>query len=150
MILVDGNGIIHQNGFGLACHLGVLLDTPTVGCGKTFFYVDGLSKQRVEEDCEDYLKQDGDFVKLVGKSKREWAAAVKCSKGSDQPVFVSIGHKISLLTAIDSVLSVSVTKIPEPIRLADIKSRAKIRDLNKYWNKLEKDVRHYDMIYKNK
>lgn len=47
VILVDGNGIIHQNKFGLACHLGVLLKTPAIGCGKTFFYVDGLSKQGV-------------------------------------------------------------------------------------------------------
>lgn len=63
---------------------------------------------------------------------------MKTSKGSDTPIFVSVGHKISLLTAIDAVLSVSVYQVPEPIRLADIKSRAKIRELNKNWNALEK------------
>ena len=43
--MTDGNGILHQNGFGLASHLGVLLDIPTIGCGKTIFNVDGLDKK---------------------------------------------------------------------------------------------------------
>ena len=72
----------------------------------------------------------------MGKSKKEWAAALKTSKGAKDPVFISVGHKISLDTAIDTVLSVSVNRVPEPVRLADIKSRAKIRELNKYYWKL--------------
>lgn len=45
--MVDGNGVLHQNGCGLASHLGVLLDIPTVGVGKTAFYADGLTKEVV-------------------------------------------------------------------------------------------------------
>lgn len=48
LVLVDGNGILHQNQCGLACHLGVLIDLPTVGVGKTLFYIDGLTKDRVK------------------------------------------------------------------------------------------------------
>jgi deoxyinosine 3'endonuclease (endonuclease V) len=44
LLIVDGNGILHQNQCGLACHLGVLLDVPTLGVGKTLFYIDGLGK----------------------------------------------------------------------------------------------------------
>ena len=44
LLIVDGNGILHQNGCGLACHLGVLLKIPTIGVGKTLFFVDGLTK----------------------------------------------------------------------------------------------------------
>lgn len=47
VILVDGNGIMHQNGCGLASHLGVLIDCPTIGCGKTTFYVDGLKRELI-------------------------------------------------------------------------------------------------------
>ena len=44
LVLLDGNGILHTNQCGLACHLGVLLDLPTIGVGKTLFYIDGLGK----------------------------------------------------------------------------------------------------------
>ena len=44
IVLVDGNGIYHSNRFGLACHLGVLIDIPCFGCSKTVFAVDGLNK----------------------------------------------------------------------------------------------------------
>lgn len=55
LIIVDGNGILHSNQCGLACHLGVLLNTPTVGVGKTFFNVDGLEKMAVKKMCQEKL-----------------------------------------------------------------------------------------------
>ena len=45
--MTDGNGILHQNACGLASHLGVLIDLPTIGIGKTIFFVDGLSKVNI-------------------------------------------------------------------------------------------------------
>lgn len=45
---MDGNGKLHRRAFGLACQLGVLLDIPTVGIGKNFYHVDGLSKDGVK------------------------------------------------------------------------------------------------------
>ena len=68
--------------------------------------------------------------------------------GAKDPVFVSVGHKITLNTAIDTVLSVSVSKIPEPVRMADIKSRDKIRYLNRNFEKVKNDIKHYNMIFK--
>ena len=48
LLIVDGNGILHPHGCGLACHLGVLLGLPSLGVGKTLFFVDGLSKDKVK------------------------------------------------------------------------------------------------------
>ena len=47
--MVDGNGIMHKFNCGYACHLGVVLDVPTIGCAKTFFDIDGLHQSEVEE-----------------------------------------------------------------------------------------------------
>ena len=46
VILVDGNGIHHIKEFGLACHLGVLADIPSIGCSKTVFALDGINKKK--------------------------------------------------------------------------------------------------------
>ena len=53
VLMLDGNGILHTKGCGLASHLGVLLDIPTIGSSKTTFYVDGLTKDRVLKLCLD-------------------------------------------------------------------------------------------------
>ena len=55
--MVDGNGILHTNKCGLACHLGVLINVPTLGVGKTLFYIDGLGKQKVKEICEQKIQK---------------------------------------------------------------------------------------------
>lgn len=66
--LVDGNGVLHPQGFGLASHFGVLMDIPTIGVGKTFLHVDGLTKGDVKTLMAQ-AKRDGDeVVKIEGKS----------------------------------------------------------------------------------
>lgn len=64
--MIDGNGILHQNKCGLASHLGVLINTPSLGVGKTLFYIDGLGKEQVKNICEEKIKNENDFAYLQG------------------------------------------------------------------------------------
>ena len=66
LMLVDGNGILHTRNFGCASHVGVLFDVPTIGVGKTVFYIDGIDKQQVKTMSAQNLKKAEDFVPLVG------------------------------------------------------------------------------------
>lgn len=107
--MINGHGILHPRGFGLASHVGVLADVPTIGVAKrliggTYTYHDNSFKRYNEHDI--HLK----IVKSKGKPLGV------CIKG----VYISIGHKISLKTALDIVYLVSVFKIPEPVRQAHI------------------------------
>lgn len=134
VILVDGNGILHCNECGCASHLGVLLDVPTVGCGKTIFAVDGINKfvvNDIKEEFKSYDKGKGSFVLLKGKSGKIWGAGLKSGKDSNDPLIVSVGHRISIDTAINLVDICSKTRVPEPIRFVDKWSRKLIGDYEK-------------------
>lgn len=132
ILMVDGNGILHTRGFGLACQLGVIYDIPTIGCAKTPFAVDGLTKMNIKEQVEKNCSKGGDYTLLVGDSGRTWGAALRATDESSQPMYISIGHRISLETAIDVVnLTLDKFRIPEPIRQADLRGRAKIREAEK-------------------
>ncbi len=99
ILMIDGFGINHPRMCGIATHVGVKLDMPTIGVGKSFLC--GVT-------CGDYICQSGE---RVGK--------MVYSGGSKRPVYVSPGHKISLDTAVEVVEHcIRSGRIPEPTRLA--------------------------------
>ena len=108
LIVCDGQGIAHPRRFGLACHLGVALNLPTIGCAKTKLIGDFLPVEQTRGQMSDLLINEG----VVGKVLR--------TQHNVKPVFVSIGHKISLDTAVDWVLKLSPKyRLPETTRQAD-------------------------------
>lgn len=123
VVMVDGCGVMHHRGFGSASHLGYELGLPTVGVNKSFLCLDGLDERVMKGEFREKCKRKGDFVELVGKSGKVYGAGVKTSDDTINPVFVSVGHKVSLGTAVEIVMGMSVYKIPEPIRNSDIKSK---------------------------
>jgi len=108
LLFVDGHGICHPRGLGIASHLGVLLDIPTIGVGKSI--LTGKPAGQLGSfpgDTTDLLWQ-GKTVGLLLRSK------ARC-----RPIIISIGHKISLQTALNLVLdSLKGYRLPEPTRLA--------------------------------
>ncbi|MBI3622424.1 MAG: deoxyribonuclease V [Nitrospirae bacterium] len=108
LILVDGQGLAHPRRFGIACHLGLLLDLPTIGCAKSRLFgrheAPPLRKSGVA-----HLYDEDDHV--IG-------AAVR-TKDRTNPIYVSIGHKIDLPTAIRYTLACGRGyRVPEPTRQA--------------------------------
>jgi deoxyinosine 3'endonuclease (endonuclease V) len=126
-ILVDGNGFLHPRGFGLACHLGVLTGLPTIGIGKTLLFVDGVGIELARSIFEENCHKAGDYAPLVGASGTVWGATFKSSDKSAKPIYVSIGHRISLDTACRLTARLCRVRIPEPVRRADLGSREYIR-----------------------
>ncbi|MGP0564680.1 MULTISPECIES: deoxyribonuclease V [unclassified Nitrospina] len=108
LIMLDGQGIAHPRGLGLASHLGLFLDCPAVGCAKS---------RLVGEHREPGTKK-GSHTPLKGKNG-ETLGAVLRTRENCKPIFVSVGHKTDLASALEWVLHVSPRyRIPEPTRLA--------------------------------
>ncbi|CAM9356287.1 unnamed protein product [Ectocarpus sp. 13 AM-2016] len=136
VVFVDGNGRLHPRGAGLACHLGVVTGLRTVGLGKTFLQVDGLTKVGVRERVKALLSAGERETPLLGTSETVWGTALvpkeeEGKKGGGvvtSPVFVSIGHRVSLETCVVLTKAVCRFRVPEPIRQADMRSREVIRE----------------------
>jgi deoxyribonuclease V len=108
LLLCDGQGYAHPRRFGLACHLGVLLDCPTIGVAKSRFI--GIHGEPGQEK--------GDWVPLMDGD--ETIGAVVRSRSHTKPLYISIGHRLSLPTAIDYVLRCTPKyRLPETTRRAD-------------------------------
>lgn len=109
LVICDGQGLAHPRRFGLACHLGVLFDIPTIGCAKSCLIgqYDPPGERR------------GDYSLLTHEG--ETIGAVLRTRDRTKPVFVSIGHRISLATACAWILRLaSCYRQPEPIRQANL------------------------------
>ncbi|KAL7196098.1 hypothetical protein ACSBR1_036176 [Camellia fascicularis] len=119
LLMVDGNGLLHPRGFGLACHLGVLANLPTIGIGKNLHHVDGLSQSRVRQLLEAKGNLPEHIITLSGDSGSIWGAAMRSTQGSFKPIFISVGHRVSLATAVEIAKMTCKYRVPEPIRQVD-------------------------------
>jgi len=109
LLLVDGQGLAHPRRFGLASHLGLLLDMPAIGCAKS-----RLCGSHASPGAE-----PGSYAELVDGG--EVVGVVLRTKEGSPPLYVSIGHKVDLASAIKWVMCCCRGhRLPEPTRLAHL------------------------------
>lgn len=107
LILCDGQGYAHPRRFGLACHMGVVTDTPTVG----------VAKSRLIGEHAEPAGERGSWVPLAHQG--EVIGAVLRTRSGVRPLYVSIGHRVSLETAVQLVLQATPRyRLPETTRQA--------------------------------
>ncbi|KFQ41546.1 Endonuclease V, partial [Nestor notabilis] len=116
VLLVDGNGLLHPRGFGVACHLGVLTDLPCIGVAKNLLQVDGLVRDELHREQIRSLQRGGDTFPLTGTSGRLLGMVLRSCTNSSKPLYISVGHRVCLGTAVRLVHSCCRYRIPEPIR----------------------------------
>lgn len=108
LILCDGQGIAHPRRLGIASHLGLLVDVPTIG----------VAKSRLIGRHPDVPPEKGNWVPLT--DKKETIGAVLRSRTNTKPLYISVGHRISLPTALDYVMTCTPKyRLPETTRQAD-------------------------------
>jgi len=106
-LICDGHGTAHPRRFGLACHLGLLVDMPTIG----------FAKRVLVGTCAEPGRSRGSVAELTDAGEHI-GMAVRTREGA-APVYVSVGHRISLATAVQAVLACAPRyRIPEPVRQA--------------------------------
>lgn len=107
LVICDGQGRAHPRRFGLACHFGVTADVPTIGCAKSRLI--GTHRMPAQKRSRRCRLLDGDEV--IGSVLR--------TRDGVQPVYVSVGHRVCLDTAIRWILRLTPCyRLPEPIRAA--------------------------------
>ena len=117
LILVDGQGIAHPRGVGIASFIGVTLGVPAIGCAKS----------RLIGEYEEPGKKKGSWSLLLLED--QVIGAVLRSRDSTRPLFISPGHKTDLSDSIRLTLACTgVYRIPEPLRCADMLSRKNRND----------------------
>jgi deoxyribonuclease V len=118
VIFIDGHGLSHPRAAGIACHIGVCLETPTIGCAKSLlvgtYRTPGPSR--------------GAIAPLHDANGRVIGAVVR-TRDRVRPVFVSVGHRISLAQAVRLTLACGKGyRIPEPTRQADLLAEREKRE----------------------
>lgn len=109
VLMVDGIGIAHPRRLGIASHLGLVLDLPTIGCAKSV----------LTGSYEEPGSEPGEYTPLIDLKTNETIGAALRTKRNVRPMFISPGHRITLEEAIALVLQTTQTyRLPEPTRLA--------------------------------
>jgi deoxyribonuclease V len=109
VLMIDGQGLAHPRRFGIACHIGVLLNVPTIGCAKS------LLVGRYEEPAT----PGGSYSPLMDRGEQVGVALR--TRDDVSPIFVSIGHKVMLEDAVRLAMQCTHGyRIPEPTRQAHL------------------------------
>lgn len=109
VIFFDGQGIAHPRGLGIASHMGILLDRPTVGVAKSLL-VGTAGEPGAGRGSTAPVLRDGETIGMAVRTKER-----------TKPVYVSVGHRIDLQTAVDLVLATARGyRLPEPTRQAHL------------------------------
>lgn len=105
--IFDGQGIAHPRRLGIAAHIGLWLDRPTLGCGKTWL-IGAYTEPETERGSYSPMVDKGDVIGMVLRTRTRI-----------KPVFISVGHKATLDTAVELALRCTTKyRLPEPIRHA--------------------------------
>lgn len=108
LMVCDGQGLAHPRRFVLACHLGVATGIPTIGCAKTRLLGEHGPLGVTRGDYQNLVDND----EVVGRALR--------TQTGKNPLFISVGHKVSLATATEWVLRLALAyRLPETTRAAD-------------------------------
>jgi deoxyribonuclease V len=110
LILMDGQGIAHPRRMGIAAHLGLVLDKPTIGCAKSRLYGDYEEPDSAAGSIRPLVTREGEVIGAVVRTRTHV-----------RPLFISSGHKIDLQGAVDYTLSTCRGyRLPEPTRQAHL------------------------------
>lgn len=117
VFIIDGQGTAHPRRLGLACHLGLFLDRPTIGCAKSRL-TGSFDEPGTEKGDYSWLKDNGEIIGAVVRTRK-----------NVKPIFVSVGNKCLLKDAIRMTLTCTTRfRLPEPTRLAhQAVSKAKLQ-----------------------
>ncbi len=122
VVLIDGQGIAHPRGAGIASHIGVIMNVPAIGCAKS----------RLIGEFEEPGRSKGEWSYLYPEGGGRAIGAVVRTRAGVRPVFVSPGHMIDIVSAVGIVLGcVLGYRVPEPLRRADRLSRRMAADRGK-------------------
>ena len=119
LLVVDGHGVSHPRGLGIASHLGVLLNRPSIGVAKSILI--GAPEGELGE-------APGNWVPLAWRGRV--VGAVLRTRARVSPVYVSVGHRVTLEGAVRQVCAMlGRTRLPEPTRQAHLAANALRRSL---------------------
>lgn len=123
-VMLDGNGILHPQGFGLACHFGVITGLRTIGCAKNLHHIDGLDRKQIRQSMDN---KKTDQALIVGKGGFKYGVAIRQNKN---PVYLSPGNLVNITDIKQVIPRLMIVREPEPTRNADRISRSYIRENN--------------------
>lgn len=126
VMILDGQGIAHERGVGIATHFGLLTDIPAIGCAKSKLYGNYRQLENERFAVSPLLKKE----ETIGFALR---TKVNC-----KPVYISPGHKVSIAQSLEIVKNCSLKyRIPEPTRLAHLLvNEARVKDMENKQTKL--------------